>query len=267
MPRKGPSRSKKQQRQSKFISTVRHRSRDELESGAAAAPDPPTSKADVQRLSREVVRLKKDIHNCARREQRLRERLMKKSDDETTLACAHKKTETTLQETEARHMEEVTKSNEKIQGLQKMVKRLRAHVGGDPKRIERAVQKGIKRATCGTSGPPNSRRVKTPAGVVEDWARDLICVLVGKHGTPASRAYDLVCSVADALGIKIIGRWSARTAGRAVDEGGLAAEQMIVDSVQNCMGMLVSISLRTVDERHHSTHIQRRWHRMQKHRT
>ena len=222
------------------MSAGHRRSRDELEPIVAATTTGlTTSKADVQRANRQIAQLKKDIYNSTRREQRLRVKLAKKSADETTLTRACRENETALQETEAHHTEELNKSNEKVQGLRKTVKRLKAHVGGDAKRINRAVGKAVKRATCGVSGSPNARHVKTVDGVVEDWARDLICVLVGTYGTPASRAYNLVRSVAEALEIKIIGTWSARTAGRAVDEGGLAAEQMIVHAIHKCMGTLV----------------------------
>ena len=237
MPRKGRLRSEKQQKQTKFISTVRHRSQDELKS-ITAAGGLPTSKANVQRLNREITQLKKGISNSTRREQRLREKLAKKSEEATTLRRTHQQNETALHKIEARYSDELSKSNEKVQGLQKTVKRLSAYVKGETKRSERAVQRAIKQVTSGV-GSLNVRHVKTPQGVVEDWVRDLICVLVGKHGTPASRVYSLVCSVAEALGIKIVGKWSERTAGRAVDEGGLAAEQMIVHSIRSCMGMLV----------------------------
>lgn len=238
MPRRGPLRSEKQQQQTRFISTVHHRSQDELRSITADATGLPASKTDVQRLSRQVDRLKKDIYNSTRREQRLREKLANRSEEETALARTYQKDEPTLQEIESHHADELEKSNEKVQGLQKTVKRLRAYVRGDTKRIQRAVQKAIKKVTLGV-GSLNARHVKTPDGVVEDWVRNLICVLVGKYGTPASRVYELVRSVAEALGIEIVGKWSPRTSGRAVDEGGLAAEEMIIQSVRNCMGMSV----------------------------
>jgi len=234
MPRKGPLRSEKQQKQTKFISTVRHRSQDELKS-ITAAGGLPTSKANVQRLNREITQLKKTISNSNRREQRLREKLAKKSEEATTLERTHQQNETALHKIEARYSDELCKSNEKVRGLQKTVKRLSAYTKGETKRSERAVQKAIKQVTSGV-GSLNVRHVKTPQGVVEDWVRDLICVLVGKHGTPVSRVYRLVCSVAEALGVKIVGKWSDRTAGRVVDEGGIAAEQMIIHSIQSCMG-------------------------------
>ena len=237
MPRRAPRRSEKQQEHTGFISTVRHRSQDELKTIAAEA-GLPTSKADVQRLNRQITRLKKDISNSTRREQRLKEKLVKKSEEASTLAHAHQENETALQAIKARYSDELDRSSEKVRGLQKTVKRLRAYVGGETKRIERAVQKAIKQVTRGVRSI-NARHIKTPQGVVEDWVRDLICVLVGKHGTPASRVYDLVASVAEALGIEIVGKWSPRTAGRVVDEGGLAAEQMIIHSIWNSMGALI----------------------------
>jgi hypothetical protein len=233
MARKGSLRSKKQRKQTKFLLKVRRRLQDELESTTATPAKPPNPKANVQRLDREIARLKKDIYNSTRREQRLREKLAEKSE---TLVLTQQQGETTLHEIEARYSDELSKSNKKVRGLQKRVKRIKAYVKGETKRSERAVQKAIKRLTRDV-GSLNAYHVKTPQGVVEDWVRDLICVLVGKYGTPASRVYDLVCSVADALGIKIIGKWSERTAGRVVDKGAVAAEEMIVRSISSCMGM------------------------------
>ncbi|KAF9642623.1 hypothetical protein BDM02DRAFT_3192930 [Thelephora ganbajun] len=237
MPHKGPPCSEKQQKQTKFISTVRHHSQDELRSITAVATGPPTSKADMQRLNRQITRLEKDISNSARREQRLREKLAKKSEEAATLAHTHQKNGATLQETEARYSDVLSKSNEKVQGLQKTVKRLMAYVGGETKRTEQAVQKAVKQVIQGARSL-NACHIKMPQGVVEDWVQDLICILVGKHGTPASQVYDLVHSVAEALGIDIVGKWSPRTAGWVVDEGGLAAEQMIIHSIHSCMGIL-----------------------------
>jgi len=238
MPRIGPLRSERQKTQTKLLSKVHRRLRDELGSITSAATGLPTSKASIQRLNREVAQLKKEVYNSARREERLRDKLARTSEEATTLALAHEQNETALHDIETQYLNELNKSNKKVRGLQKTVKRLGAYVMGETKRIKREVQKAVKRVTRG-AGSLNVRHVKTPHGVVEDWVRDLICVLVGKHGTPASRVYELVHSVAEALGIEIVGKWSERTAGRAVDEGGLAAEEMIVRSIGSCMGMLV----------------------------
>ena len=136
MPRKAPLRSEKQQQQTKSISMIRHHSRDELESVVAADAGLPTSNSDTQRLNRQVTRLKEDIYNSTRREQRLREKLANKSEAEMTLAFAHQESEITSQETKAHHTNELHRLNERIQRLHKAVKRLRAYVGGDARRIE-----------------------------------------------------------------------------------------------------------------------------------
>ena len=169
----------------------------------------------------------------------MRKELARKLEDEMTLTQTHQRNETKLQETEVRHVRELAKSNEKIQGLQKTVKQLRAHIKGDARRVEREVQKVIKRVTQGAGVSGVHRvNVKTPQGVVEDWVRDLICELVGEHGIPASRVDDVVSSVSEAFGVKLDGKWSTRTSGRAVDEGGIAAEEMIIHAIRSCMGML-----------------------------
>ena len=103
----------------------------------------------------------------------------------TAVTRTHRDDETTSQEIKARYSGELTKSNEKVQGLQKSVKRLKAYVGGEAKRTEREVQKAIKQVIQGAGSlKPHRVKVKTPQGVVEDWVCDLICVMAGKHGTP-----------------------------------------------------------------------------------
>ena len=118
------------------------------------------------------------------------------------LTQTHQRNEAKLQKTEVRHARDLMKSNEKIQRLQKTVKRLQAHVKGDARRTEREVQRVIKRVTRG-AGVLGVRcvNIKTPQGVVEDWVRDLICELVGKHGIPVSRVYNVVSSVSEAFGV------------------------------------------------------------------
>ena len=123
---------------------------------------------------------------------------------------------------------------------QKTVKQLQAHIKGDARRVEREVQKVIKRVTqgAGVSGV-HGVNVKTPQGVVEDWVRDLICELVGKHGIPASRVYDVVSSVSEAFGVKL------------------------VHAIRSCMGMIVRFGL-TVHNHNPSkrcrSHQLLRWH-------
>jgi len=60
------------------MSTVRHRSRDEA---IPAATELPTPWTNIQKLNRRITRFKKDIVNAARREQRLRGKLAKKSEE------------------------------------------------------------------------------------------------------------------------------------------------------------------------------------------
>jgi len=115
---------------------------------------------------------------------------VEKSEEAATLALAQRQTETTLREIETRYLGELDKSNEKVHGLYKTVKRLGAYIKGATKRIKREAQKAVKRVTRG-HGSLNVHHVKTRHGVVEDWIRDLICVLIGKYGTPASRVYEL----------------------------------------------------------------------------
>jgi len=116
-------RSEKQKNHVKFMSTVRHRSRDEA---IPAATELPTPRANILRLNRRIIRLKKDIVNAARREQRLREKLAKKSEEATTLTPANRRDETALHEIGA----ELSRSNEEVREIQKTVERLRAEIKG-----------------------------------------------------------------------------------------------------------------------------------------
>jgi len=48
--------------------------------------------------------------------------------------------------------------------------------------------------------------------------------------------------VAAGLGITVKGSWSARSAGRVVLEGALAAEEMIVEDFANALGRVIVLS-------------------------
>lgn len=141
MPRKGRRRSEKQQQQqTKFISTVRHRSQDDPDEGH------PNSKAELMRLKRLVARFQQDGYNRDRREQRLRDKLARELGKDEVIAQIHQEYEAELQRVEAHRADDRDMSNKTINRLQKRVKRLQAQVDVDSKRIEGAVQKALKQA-------------------------------------------------------------------------------------------------------------------------
>lgn len=126
MPRNGKTkrRSEKQQKQAKSVTAVRHRLQDEDKSNIAAATGHSTSRENKRRLDQEseIARLKKVLRNSAKREQRLREKLAKKSQEITTPARTRQQTEGVSHEIEVRDSDELSESNEKAQEPQKTVK-------------------------------------------------------------------------------------------------------------------------------------------------
>ena len=114
MPRKCRRRSEKQQQQqTKFISTVRHRSQDDPDEGH------PNSKAELMRLKRLVSRFQQDVYNRDRREQRLRDKLARELGKDEVIAQIHQEHEAELQRVEAHHADDRDTSNKTINRLRR----------------------------------------------------------------------------------------------------------------------------------------------------
>ena len=76
-----------------------------------------------------------------------------------------------------------------------------------------------------------TRRIKSAAGVVEDWARDLIRTLVVKVGVPVMKVPAAFLPVAQALGVNVDDTVSDRTCRRIVLEGGVLAKTWLVKEI------------------------------------
>ena len=82
-----------------------------------------------------------------------------------------------------------------------------------------------------TSTNEGSYRIKSVAGVVEDWARDLIQSLVIKVGVPVTKVPAVFLLVARALGVDVEDTVSDRTCRRIVLEGGVLAKAWLVKEI------------------------------------
>jgi hypothetical protein len=119
---------------------------------------------------------------------------------------------------------------EKNTGMKKMVRRLRDRLSRVPSKLERAIQKGIQ--ACGQASVNTGvRRIKSAAGVVEDWARDLIRTLVIKVGVPVMKVPAAFLLVARALGVDVEDTVSDRTCRRMVLEGGVLAKTWLAHEI------------------------------------
>jgi hypothetical protein len=112
-------------------------------------------------------------------------------------------------------------------GTKKIVRRLRDRLSQVPSKLERAIQKAREQASVNTG----VRRIKSAAGVVEDWARDLIRTLVIKVGVPVMKVPAAFLLVARALGVNIEDIVSDRTCRRIVLEGGVLAKTWLATEI------------------------------------
>jgi hypothetical protein len=125
----------------------------------------------------------------------------------------------------------------KVRDLRKDLARHNARDRREPSRVDHAVRKALTSDGDPDPNLPIVRRVKDRRGIVRDWARKAIVTLVNE-GVPISKTWAVTKANADALGVVIIGKWSTRTSGRVVREGGIAAELMITGYVLTCICLL-----------------------------
>jgi hypothetical protein len=120
-------------------------------------------------------------------------------------------------------------------GLKKRIARLDARDRRRSSRTHHAVQKALKRGRDPNATQPVVRYVKDKRGIVQDWARDAILMLVNE-GIPMSRTWAVTEANAKVLEVMIVGKWSPRTSRRVVREGCIASQLMIVEYVLTCIG-------------------------------
>jgi len=150
--------------------------------------------------------------------------------------------EVTSGENEALHekLNELAGQNDELkQEGRRLTARFDSRVRREPRKIETAVQ----RALSSVAVPQQPvYEVKTPDGIIQNWARNVILHLVCASDVPAAKTWDAFSCVTKGLGIHVEGSWSARSAGRVILEGALAAEEMIVEELASALGKLLIFS-------------------------
>jgi len=144
--------------------------------------------------------------------------------------------EVTSDENEAlqKELEELEKQNAELkQEAKRLAAKFNSRVRREPQKIKTAVQRALSSVFVTQQ---TTYKVKTPNGIIQNWAQSVILHLVCESGVPAARTWNAFSCIAQGLGIHVEGSWSARSAGRVVLEGGLAAEEMIVEDFANALG-------------------------------
>jgi hypothetical protein len=182
-----------------------------------------------KRFRDEKERSRRVERNSTRREQRLHEKL-KRSEEESRVQFE----EGVKEGIRVTHEGEVEELRGKVKELKKDLARHNARDRREPLRVEHAIRKALTSDGDPDPNLPIVRYVKDRRGIVRDWARKAIVTLVNE-GVPISKTWSVTKANADALGVVIIGKWSTRTSGRVVREGGIAAELMITGYVLTCI--------------------------------
>ncbi|KAF9642524.1 hypothetical protein BDM02DRAFT_3193083 [Thelephora ganbajun] len=148
-----------------------------------------------------------------------------------------------VKEQHEERVEGLKRENESLrrekEGLKKNLARLNAHNHREPLRIQHAVRKALKYSNDTSATQPTIHYVKDRQGIIQDWARNAILMLVNE-GVPMSKTWAVMEANAKALGVMIVGKWSIRTSCRVVHEGGIAAGLMIVEYVLKCIAATLS---------------------------
>jgi hypothetical protein len=69
--------------------------------------------------------------------------------------------------------------------------------------------------------------VKTPDGIMQDWASNIILHLVCVSDVPAANTWAMFSTIIQSLRIEVEGSWIARSADRVVLKGPLTVEENI----------------------------------------
>ena len=182
---------------------------------------------DITRLSKVAQdAAKREIHNARKREQHaLRKAELAATEVEDLQARITELT--AVRESEQQEVaRELGTIKERHGETKKKLRQFRERLARVPSRLERAVQGAVK-----AQEQTSARQVKSPAGVVEDWARDLIRSLVIKLGVPVMKAPAVFLSVAQALGVNVEDTISDRTCRRIVLEGGVFAKTWLAKEI------------------------------------
>ena len=195
--------------------------------------NPAPNTCSEQKSARQAAKANRSHWNRERREKRAKE---KAGDMKAKVGDMETVVQVTLDENELLH-KKLDESTRLVSKLKREVKLLAAkfnsRVRREPQKIATSVQRALSTAS---TAQQIVHYVKTPDGIIQDWARNVILHLVCASGVPAANTWATFSCVATGLGIVVVGSWSARSAGRVVLEGALAAEEMIVEDFGEALG-------------------------------
>ena len=198
------------------------------------------SSTERKKYKKELEKVQRLESNARRRAQRAQERL-ERVEQELPVQV-----EEAVEERYGQKLEEYEGKFKELRrekaSLKKSLARLNARNRREPSRIQHAVQKALNHSKDHDAALPVVRYVKDKRGIVQDWARNAIVTLVNE-GVPISKTWSVTMANANALGVTIVGKWSVRTSGRVVREGGFAAALMIGEYVLTCIGLYPLFSL------------------------
>ena len=195
--------------------------------------NPSSDARSKQNLMREVAKAKRSRLNSERREKRAKGRSGELKGKVQDLEMA---VEVALDENEALHekLEESVRQNTELkQEVKRLTARFNSRVRREPQKVETAVRRALSSVFVTQQ---TIYKVKTPDGTIQNWARSIILHLVCASDVPAAKTWAAFSCITQGLGITVEGCWSARSAGRIVLEGALAAEEMIVEEFAHALG-------------------------------
>lgn len=197
------------------------------------------SKQDIARNMRKAAKEKRDRLNSEKRTRRAKEKV---GELEGKVEVLEGKVEVLemAAETSSDKVEALARQNAELkQEVKCLTARFKSRVRREPQKIETAVKRALSSVFVTQQ---TVYRVKTPDGVIQNWARNVILHLVCASDVPAANTWAAFSCIAEGLGISVEGSWSARSAGRVVLEGALAAEEMIVEDFAQALGKSVSLA-------------------------
>jgi uncharacterized protein YoxC len=218
----------------------RHHHPSENGAGTRRFSNPSSNARGRQKRILDAEEERRKRRNCEKREKRAKEKVgeLKEvvGDLEAKVEELEMVVEATSDEKEMLHEEfgelqgSYTELNEE---MKRLTARFNARVRREPQKIETAVREAVGAIFVSQQ---TTYEIKTPAGTIQDWVRSVILHLVCTSDVPAAKTWTAFHSVAEGLGVHVEGSWSARSAGRIVLEGALAAEEMIVEDFANALG-------------------------------
>ena len=186
---------------------------------------------DISRVSKAAQdAAKREIRNARKREQRALHKAKLATSEVEHLQAKIAELISTREAERQDAVRQVGTVKERHSETKKTLRKFRERLARVPSRLERAAQEAVKTQEK-TSTDLAIRRVKSPAGVVEDWARDLIRNLVIKLGVPVMKTPAVFLSVAQALGVNVEDTIGDRTCRRIVLEGGVFAKTWLAKEI------------------------------------